>query len=173
MQITLWMKVCTFAHLGPNELKAHWPLTLRSESALQKGSFYLCKEETGSRTNENIWFPVQTCPLITHNLSLVQRGIHTQTQLKTCWFPSIPCSHSWPPSVSLLLESPLSTHLNPLLEFLNCCLWVQAEQSSVIQEWLTRNISMDRGGMSSLSIRLLTQINPQNNLGQVTFENVR
>lgn len=39
----------------------------------------LCKKEAGSCTDKNIWFPVQTCPLISHNLSLLRGGSHTHT----------------------------------------------------------------------------------------------
>ena len=73
---------------------------------LCRKTIYLCKNETGSRIDEHIWFPVQTRPLITPNLSLQRGGIHTQTQLETSWFPSMLCSHSWPPSVTLSLKSP-------------------------------------------------------------------
>lgn len=148
---------------------------------LCRKTIYLCKEETGSCTDKNIWFPVKTCPLITHNLSLLQGGIHTQTQLKTCWFPSMPCSHSWPPSVTLSLDSPLlptSTHLNPpytsQLPSLSTSWTV-----NVTQEWLTGNISTD-GKKKGLSIRRLTAANsictqshPLNKLAQVAFESVR
>lgn len=119
----------------PNELKRNWPRALWSVSALDIKYLFVWRDGC---TDNSIWFPVQTCPLITHNLSLVQGGIHTQTQLETCWFPSMPCSHSWPPSVTLSLDSPpllTSTltlkHTLPRLPPLTTC-WRAETDSRVI-----------------------------------------
>lgn len=59
-------------------------LTFLEMSHPCKKTIFLCEEETGSCTDKHIWFPVQTCPVITPNLPLLQAGILTQTQLGTC-----------------------------------------------------------------------------------------